>query len=122
AARLQGFPDTFTFDGTLTSTQLQVGNAVPIPLAKAVFEAVLQAAVKNGFNADCMTAISLFSGAGGMDIGAEQALYGKLHINTKLALDNWKDACKTLRGYYGPSIKVINDDILQVREPLQFWK
>jgi len=32
AARLQGFPDEVKFFGTVTSTQLQVGNAVPIPL------------------------------------------------------------------------------------------
>src|SRR5438477_9329603 len=34
AARLQGFPDTLKFEGTLTSTQQQIGNAVPLPLAQ----------------------------------------------------------------------------------------
>lgn len=42
AARLQGFPDTFQFAGTHLSKQYhQVGNAVPIPVAKALGEAAL---------------------------------------------------------------------------------
>ncbi|CAG9463243.1 unnamed protein product [Pedinophyceae sp. YPF-701] len=35
-ARLQGFPDTFRFRGTLTERHRQVGNAVPVPLARAL--------------------------------------------------------------------------------------
>lgn len=37
AARLQGFPDDLEFQGSLTSTQLQVGNAVPVSLGQAIF-------------------------------------------------------------------------------------
>lgn len=36
AARIQGFPDTFEFVGCLNDQAKQVGNAVPVPLAKAV--------------------------------------------------------------------------------------
>ncbi|CAG9466118.1 unnamed protein product [Pedinophyceae sp. YPF-701] len=35
-ARLQGFPDGFRFHGTLTERHRQVGNAVPVPLARAL--------------------------------------------------------------------------------------
>lgn len=35
AARLQTFPDDFRFDGTLSNSALQIGNAVPIDLVKA---------------------------------------------------------------------------------------
>ena len=121
AARLQGFPDAVKFEGTLTSTQLQIGNAVPIPLAKAVFETILQSAAKYGFHNN-LTALSLFSGAGGTDIGATEASYKEQKICTKIALDKWQDACKTLQGYAGHSTNVIHGDILQIREPLQFWQ
>ena len=39
-ARLQGFPDDFVFHGSISSWVLQIGNAVPPPLAKAVAESV----------------------------------------------------------------------------------
>ncbi len=72
AARLQGFPDDLEFKGSLTSTQQQVGNAVPTQLSKAVFETIIKYAAGLGFK-KTLTAMSLFSGAGGMDIGAHQA-------------------------------------------------
>lgn len=42
AARLQSFPDSFIFEGTLMHIQQQIGNAVPPFLAKAVFEKILE--------------------------------------------------------------------------------
>lgn len=43
AARLQSFPDTYRFFGSIGYQQQQVGNAVPPLLAKAVFEAIIEA-------------------------------------------------------------------------------
>jgi len=40
-ARLQGFPDDFEFLGTKSSVLKQIGNAVPIPLAKAVARSIV---------------------------------------------------------------------------------
>lgn len=42
AARLQGFPDDFAFVGSKIEIAKQIGNAVPVPLARAVAASVLQ--------------------------------------------------------------------------------
>ena len=43
AARLQSFPDSYLFYGSIGYQQQQVGNAVPPLLAKAVFEGIVNA-------------------------------------------------------------------------------
>ncbi|MGR2737337.1 DNA cytosine methyltransferase [Billgrantia sp. Q4P2] len=40
-SRLQGFPDNWKFSGSMSSQYLQVGNAVPTALGKAVGDAIL---------------------------------------------------------------------------------
>ena len=42
ASRLQSFPDSYEFKGSIGFQQQQVGNAVPPLLAKAIFDKVLQ--------------------------------------------------------------------------------
>jgi DNA (cytosine-5)-methyltransferase 1 len=42
AARLQGFPDGFSFSGTRHHVRHQIGNAVPVPLAEAVGSAIIE--------------------------------------------------------------------------------
>ena len=41
-ARLQGFPDDFEFVGNQQDTYVQVGNAVPPQLAKAMGNSIMQ--------------------------------------------------------------------------------
>lgn len=121
AARLQGFPDSLEFIGTLTSTQLQVGNAVPVPLARAVFRQVVRHAELVGFKSgQNLTAISLFSGAGGMDIGAGAEQTNR--IETRVAIDYWQDACSTLQGYYNGRCKVLHRNTISIVNPLKLWQ
>jgi DNA (cytosine-5)-methyltransferase 1 len=82
AARLQGFPDDLEFKGNLTSTQLQIGNAVPIPLGQAVFKAVLQHAKHAMPKKVEFNALSLFSGAGGGRGGRKIGSLGTLETRT----------------------------------------
>lgn len=41
-ARIQGFPDDFVFYGAKESVRKQIGMAVPPPLAKVIFQAILK--------------------------------------------------------------------------------
>lgn len=118
AARLQGFPDSLCFAGTLTSTQMQVGNAVPIALAQSVFEVLINTSVE-AMLGNTLTALSLFSGAGGMDIGASQSTNGFIH--TKIAIDSWKDACLTLQNLHQNKTIVLNQDITTIDDPKHLW-
>lgn len=103
AARIQQFPDSHDFAGPITAVQLQIGNAVPVGLAKAVAEHI--AGFYDGKSKP--KALSLFSGAGGMDLGFEE------FFNVKAAIEFEKFSCQTLRNNF-PDLKVIEGDIREV--------
>lgn len=123
AARLQGFPDELEFIGSLSSTQQQVGNAVPVHLAKAVLQSVTMVLKKaNVVENNLLTALSLFSGAGGFDLGAEQVNLNGCKIETKLCTDLWHDACLTLKNYFNERIKIVESDITKIEKPSYFYQ
>lgn len=112
AARLQGFPDNLQFCGSLTSVQRQVGDAVPIKLGIAVFEALLKTMKAACPDKQSFLALSLFSGAGGFDIAAEQArAEANVRIKPLACVEIEKDRCDTLRGYFGDRVKVFQNDL-----------
>ncbi|HEU4701290.1 MAG TPA: DNA cytosine methyltransferase [Conexibacter sp.] len=94
AARLQGFPDSYVFEGARNEQCKLVGNAVPVRLARQLGEAIgahvnataTPAAPDHLFNASRpaprrprrtgakqLTAASFFTGAGGLMLGFKRA-------------------------------------------------
>ena len=112
AARLQGFPDTLEFKGTLTSTQRQIGDAVPVELGTAVFRSLLDTLTTLWPDEKEHKALSLFSGAGGFDIAAENASKNSIaSIKTFACIEIGKDRCDTLRHYFKNGVNIFQKDI-----------
>ncbi len=86
AACLQDFPDDWVFVGGLGDVHHQIGNAVPVRLAKAIGESVASFLAKRGIVGDIPVA-SYFCGAGGLDLGFEQASNRSQCFTTVFATD-----------------------------------
>ncbi len=106
----------------MTSVQLQVGNAVPVQLAQATTQAVLEHLLKhkpfglssNRYKKREFPALSLFSGAGGLDLGLERATCEKARFIPKSAVEFNDDCCKTLRHNFGEKLHVLHADIREI--------
>lgn len=120
AARLQGFPDDLEFKGSLSSVQLQIGNAVPLPLGQAVFQTILKHAKGLFPNQQTFHALSLFSGAGGLDIAAGTANVSGAKWKTYASIEIDEDCCQTLNNYHGNYSKVINQRVENIEDPVAF--
>lgn len=128
AARLQGFPDEFVFSGNLTSVQQQVGNAVPVQLARSVAAEILEhiesyhpfGLGKELFRSKSFPAVSLFSGAGGMDLGVASSRFKTFHFEVRVCVENDHDCCETLRKNFGEKALIIENDISAIK-PKEVW-
>lgn len=86
AATLQDFPLEYAFMGTQGQVHQQIGNAVPVRLAKAIAQEVARYLVMQGRTGEIKIA-SYFCGAGGLDLGFEQASTTTLQFKTRFATD-----------------------------------
>ena len=102
AARLQQFPDDHDFSGPITKVQLQIGNAVPVGLAEAVARHV--ASRFSVVTPGKPSAVSLFAGAGGMDLGFYP------YFDVKSANEVVPEFSETLRRNF-PTMEVVGRDI-----------
>lgn len=86
AACLQDFPDDWVFIGGLGEVHHQVGNAVPVNLAKAIAKSVGEFLSQRGIYGDIPIA-SYFCGAGGLDLGFEKASDSTIRFITEFSTD-----------------------------------
>ena len=95
AACLQDFPNEWIFKGTLGQIQKQIGNAVPVNLGKAIAGSVAKYFERKKVSGT-KTIASYFSGAGGLDLGFEQAKDNFISFETKFCTDVEKWAQATI--------------------------
>lgn len=84
AARLQSFPDSYSFIGGDGAIRKQIGNAVPPMLGRAVADQLRASGLRDG------AVVDLFAGAGGLSLGFEMA-----GIPVAVAVDNNEAALRT---------------------------
>jgi|SanBayMetagenome_1026888.scaffolds.fasta_scaffold26669_2 DNA (cytosine-5)-methyltransferase 1 len=96
AACLQDFPDDWAFAGGLGEVHHQIGNAVPVKLAKAIAKSVADFLSNLGIYGE-IPVVSYFCGAGGLDLGFEQASSDYLSFKTTFATDIDKSCGYTIQ-------------------------
>lgn len=105
AARLQGFQDSIRFHGSRRARAIQIGNAVPPPVAARLANALPARGL----------AVELFAGAGGLTAGV-----GAAGFTTLAVADNNRHALKTLVGHVSPYITPAPVDLSSEDERRQF--
>lgn len=112
AARLQDFPDDVVFCGRLSDVHKQIGNAVPVRLGAAVARAMMEHGRSHSLFSDAPpTCLSLFSGAGGLDIGFREAGFDIIgHVEFD------KAAAATISGIFRKKIEPIS--ITDIPDPV----
>ncbi|QSR35801.1 sugar ABC transporter permease [Marinobacterium iners] len=112
AAVLQDFPIDYEFKGTLGQVQKQIGNAVPVGLARALAKEVAKYFERLNKGGEISIA-SYFTGAGGLDLGFEQASDNLVQFKTEFATDIEKWAEATVK-YNRPEWNFHREDITKL--------
>lgn len=112
AAVLQDFPLGYEFKGTLGQVQKQIGNAVPVGLAKELAREVAKYFERLNKCGELKIA-SYFTGAGGLDLGFEQASDKLIQFETRFSTDieKWAEATVT---HNRPEWNFYREDITQL--------
>lgn len=112
AAVLQDFPLDYEFKGTLGQVQKQIGNAVPVGLAKELAKEVAKYFGRLNKRGEIRIA-SYFTGAGGLDLGFEQASDNLIQFETCFSTDIEKWAEATIK-HNRPEWNFHREDITQL--------
>lgn len=112
AACLQDFPIDYEFRGSLAQVQKQIGNAVPVRLAKAIATEVAKYFKRQNISRE-INVYSYFTGAGGLDLGFEQANLEGINFKTVFSTDIAEWAEKTVN-YNRPNWNFHLADIQQL--------
>lgn len=119
AAVLQDFPLDYEFKGTLGQVQKQIGNAVPVGLARELAKEVAKYFERLNKGGEKRIA-SYFTGAGGLDLGFEQASDNLIQFETCFSTDIEKWAEATVN-HNRPEWNFHREDITQL-DPLTVKK
>ncbi len=102
----------YEFKGTLGQVQKQIGNAVPVGLAKALAKEVSKYFERQNKGGKLIIA-SYFTGAGGLDLGFEQASDELIQFETAFSTDIEKWAEDTVK-HNRPEWNFHREDITQL--------
>ncbi|NMM42402.1 DNA (cytosine-5-)-methyltransferase [Pseudoalteromonas arctica] len=112
AAVLQDFPLDYEFKGTLGQVQKQIGNAVPVGLAKELAKEVAKYFERLNRSGTLKIA-SYFTGAGGLDLGFELASDALVKFETCFSTDIEKWAESTVK-HNRPEWNFYREDITKL--------
>jgi DNA (cytosine-5)-methyltransferase 1 len=119
AAVLQDFPIDYEFKGTLGQVHKQIGNAVPVGLAREIAKEVAKYFERLNKGGEKSIA-SYFTGAGGLDLGFEQASDDLIQFETRFSTDIEKWAEATVK-HNRPEWNFHREDITKL-EPITVKK
>jgi Site-specific DNA methylase len=117
AASLQDFPNNYEFCGSLSQVHKQIGNAVPVKLAKVIAMEVAKYFKRRNLLGNKYIA-SYFTGAGGLDLGFEEASNSDVNFITAFSTDIEEYVEKTIKrnrpqwNFYREDIRKLSTEVV----------